>query len=424
MHHYTVQYGDTPRSIARRFGIHVRQLIAANPNKPVVNVSGDQTWSALSPGERLRVPYSHEFREFITAPAFASPVPYAQSVPSWQPQTHWRPAPPVSYHPGRFRFEPHHGLRGVGDVLAGHRFEEALRLREGRRGYEYGGNPYGVAETGVGDAASDAVQALLAAGDPCDPANAPFVCLAQTALGLQADGKWGAGTAKKAQAAYPGAPGPCSPRPAWWAPKGQSNCGASAPPSGPLPSGAPPALLALASLDPCSPANVSTVCAVQVALGLQPDGKWGAGTAAKARAVMPNAPPACSPRPGWWAAKGQSNCGGAAPAPGSSSHGGGGFIPPPPAGSAPSSTQASMIPGGGSISTPHGGASTMAVAGVLGVIGLGAIALVATGNHERIITRYKTRRAPAPAPAPVHHRAPAPRRAPSRRGLSRRPKRK
>lgn len=438
MRHYTVQQGDSPHSIARRFGIRVHQLIAANPHKPVVNVVGQQTWSALYPGERLRVPHPNEF--------VAPPPP---PPPAQQP---W-------YRPWHHRW--HHGLYGVGDVLAGHRYEEELRERErlrmGRHDYEYGGNPYGVADGAVGDAASDAVQALLAAGDPCDPSNVSLVCAAQVALGVQADGKWGAGTAKAAQAVFPGAPGACSPRPSWWAPSGQSNCSGplqiptitvpgtvpapAPPPPGPaLPPPPPPAVMAMASLDPCSAANVGAVCAAQAALGLQPDGKWGTETAHAASLILPNAPPACTPRPGWWAPKGQSNCGGAvpappprpAPAPAPAPSGGGGFTPAPPApspGGAPFSAspasvpaqQASMVPGS-SIVVPKGGSSAMAVAGVLGALGLvGIVAVVATGAHEKVITKYRTRRAPASVPAPTR-RAPA-RRAPARR-LSRRLKRK
>jgi hypothetical protein len=473
MHHYTVQNGDSPHSIARRFGIHVRQLIAANPNKPVVNVSGQQTWSALYPGERLRIPHRHEFLSPQAQPSYAPPqAPWWQQQQQWQQpwqqQQQWQPPPPPPswqqqqipqqpYNPGRFRFGPR-GVHGVGTVLAGHRYEEELRrLREGRRGYEYGGMPYGVADAGLGDAGSDAVQALLAAGDPCDPNNTALVCAVQAALGIGADGKWGAGTAKAAQAVFPGAPGACTPRPSWWAPAGQSNCGAAPPalapsaapmvmppliiptaslpagsvpadPSGPPPvvppaapsaapaappSSAPPAVLAMASIDPCSAANVGAVCAAQAALGLQPDGKWGAATAHAASLAMPNAPPACTPRPGWWAPKGQSNCGGAAPTP----HAHGGFAPPAPGGAPPAPggappayTPASVLPGG--IVGPKGGAHTMAVAGVVGAVALaGIVALVATGNHQKIITRYRARRAPAPAPAP--HRAPA-RRSPRR----------
>jgi LysM domain len=479
MHHYVVQQGDTPHSIARRHGIHVWQLIQANPNKPVVTVSGQQTWSALSPGERLRIP--HRSGGFVAPPPPPAQQPWWQQNQNWQPgnwqpqmqarqqllpppppQPWWQqqqiPPPPRPYNPGRFRFGPLHGV-GHQDAsrLLAHQ-EEMRRLVWGRHGYEYGDNPYGVADGALGDAASDAVNALLSAGDPCDPNNVGLVCAAQAALGVGVDGKWGAGTATRAQALVPGAPGACTPRPAWWAPAGQSNCGAASPlqmpplvvtPPSPLPpppapppsapppvvpatvapaSSAPLAVQAMAGLDPCAAANVNAVCAAQAALGVGVDGKWGTGTAARAAAVFPGAPPACSPRPSWWAPAGQSNCAGAPPRPARPPLGGGG-APMGPPGTAPTPSspllQSSMVPGG--ISVPKGGSGTMAVAGVLGVVALaGIVAVVATGSHEQIVTRYRTRRtpAPAPAPAPAHHRAPAPhRRAPARR-LTRRPKRK
>jgi len=83
--------------------------------------------------------------------------------------------------------------------------------------------PVGVGVGFVG-APADAVGALVAAGSPCDQANVALVCAAQAALGQPADGKWGSGTATAAQRVVPGAPAGCSPRPAWWAPAGQSNC--------------------------------------------------------------------------------------------------------------------------------------------------------------------------------------------------------
>jgi len=341
--------------------------------------------------------------------------------------------------------------------------EELLRrINWGRRGYEHGDYPYGVADAGLGDPVSDAVNALLSAGDPCDPSNASLVCAAQTALGIGADGKWGAGTAKAAQAVVPGAPGPCTPRPSWWAPAGQSNCGGgaplimptitipgtppaappAAPPATPPPDApvapppaaapsAPPALQALAGLDPCAAANVNLVCAAQSALGIQADGKWGAGTAKAAQAVFPGAPGPCTPRPGWWAPAGQSNCGGAPPSSGlppvpPPTHGGPhalpGVIPTAPGALpiAPPESHASVVPGG--IKAPKDGGSTLAIAGVLGVVALAAVVgVVATGGHpEQIITRYRTRRVPVPAPAPAHRRAPAHHRAPARKSRSRR----
>jgi hypothetical protein len=89
--------------------------------------------------------------------------------------------------------------------------------------------PAGVGVGFVGSTASDAVSALVAAGSPCLQSNVALVCAAQAALGVGADGKWGSGSATAAQKLVPGAPAGCSPRPAWWAPSGQSNCVGAAP---------------------------------------------------------------------------------------------------------------------------------------------------------------------------------------------------
>lgn len=80
---------------------------------------------------------------------------------------------------------------------------------------------------GVGDLASDAIDALTAAGGPCDQSNVAFVCAAQAALGVTRDGKWGSDTARAAQARSASAPGPCGHQ-SWWAAPGQSNCGSIA----------------------------------------------------------------------------------------------------------------------------------------------------------------------------------------------------
>jgi hypothetical protein len=82
-----------------------------------------------------------------------------------------------------------------------------------------------------------AVQGLMSI-DPCDPANVDFVCQAQSALHVTADGKYGPASAAAARKLSPSAPGPCSPRPAWWTPTGKSNCrgAAGAPPLPAIPS--------------------------------------------------------------------------------------------------------------------------------------------------------------------------------------------
>jgi len=88
-------------------------------------------------------------------------------------------------------------------------------------------NGRAVRAVGIGDdtGSSQAFAMTLAQVDPCDLANVQLVCNFQTAAGLTPDGKYGASTAKAAQAVSPGAPAGCHPRPSWWAGHGQSNCG-------------------------------------------------------------------------------------------------------------------------------------------------------------------------------------------------------
>lgn len=68
------------------------------------------------------------------------------------------------------------------------------------------------------------------------------------------------------------------------------------------------AVNAVAAVDPCARENAGRVCEAQRILGFVPDGKWGDDTSIAARAFNPSAPPACSPRPSWWAPHGRSNC--------------------------------------------------------------------------------------------------------------------
>jgi len=170
---------------------------------------------------------------------------------------------------------------------------------------------------GLGDAAQDAILAVIAAGGPCLQANVMLVCAAQAALGVKVDGKWGTDTSTAARSRVPNAPAGCSPRPTWWAPVGQSSC-PIVPSAATIPTAvsptvtpalAPAAVIALGAIDPCQQANVAIVCAAQKALGVSVDGKYGTDTATAARRVFAGAPPACSPRPSWWAPVGSSNCG-------------------------------------------------------------------------------------------------------------------
>lgn len=161
----------------------------------------------------------------------------------------------------------------------------------------------------VGDALTTALSAL-AGINPCDSRNVALVCAAQQALGLKADGKYGLDTATAAFRINPMSPKACSPRPTWWAPMGQSNCG-SAPSLTATAAAATTAAGMPDVVNPCDPRNVALVCDAQRKLGLVVDGKYGPGTAAALQKIVPGAPPACSPRPTWWAPAGQSNCGGA-----------------------------------------------------------------------------------------------------------------
>jgi hypothetical protein len=76
----------------------------------------------------------------------------------------------------------------------------------------------------VASSATPSAQALVAV-NPCDPASADVVCAFQRSVGQTPDGKYGSDTAHALVAQVPSAPGACHPRPPWWAPKGQGNCG-------------------------------------------------------------------------------------------------------------------------------------------------------------------------------------------------------
>lgn len=62
---------------------------------------------------------------------------------------------------------------------------------------------------------------------------------------------------------------------------------------------------------PCLQKNAGFVCAIQAALGLTVDGKYGNDTANAAKRIVPGAPAGCSPAPLWWGKKGDNKCVGA-----------------------------------------------------------------------------------------------------------------
>jgi LysM repeat protein len=314
---YNVKFGDSPTRLAREYGVPFDALIRANPFKPTTVVAGRRTWVGLAPNEEIIIP--------------------------------------------------------VGGM--------------------------------VGDAASDVIAALVAAGGPCQQRNVALVCAVQRAAGLTVDGKYGNDTSAAVRRVMPSAPGACSPTPSWWV-KGQSACPGGAAPTvvaptyvapAPIPvsiapaassgsgstytvrqgdtgekiaaaytgdknrwrelltvnpnlkdpkygialypnktinipaswgggggaaptvaptyvptstpvvappvSSVPAAAQILVSINPCLQSNVEIVRAVQTALGLNPDGKYGNDTSSAVRRLVPNAPPACAVQP-WWGAKG------------------------------------------------------------------------------------------------------------------------
>ena len=241
---YQILYNDSPAKIARKFGVSMRALIGANPTKATTVVAQTPTWSEVLVGETVNVP--------------------------------------------------------VGGIVG-----QAVP-----------------AESKIA-----AIESLIFVGGPCIESNLAVVCGVQAILDVSSDGKWGSGTSAEARKYVPNAPAGCSPRPGWWAPRGLSNCTGDMPiPRYDLPPEERPAVTpavpslskiqALLTFDPCLEANVFAVCAAQnVLLGVTVDGKYGNDTATAARAIVPNAPPGCSPKPAWWAPPGVSNCVAAPPVP-------------------------------------------------------------------------------------------------------------
>ena len=423
---YRVGYNDSPASIARRFGLAMSSLIAANPQKPTTVVAGTRTFRDLRIGEVLNIPSVG-----LNGTGVGFNFLKATFVPWGLPQEIAKAA--------QHRHVDHPSREGRND------WEHWRRVHPGTPRSDYdnwwnqygqnGGTISGVGDAGVGQGPADAVAALTA-NDPCDPANVGLVWAAQQAVGVQPDGKWGSGSAKAANAkGFPSPPG-CSPRPSWWAPAGQvnqppvgsgqytqpqntmyGNAPAPAPAvstttsPGSSPSTASPAVQQLTLVDPCDPSNVSAVGAAQSALGMQPDGKYGSGTATAARKQLGSfAPSACSPRPSWWLPPGQSNLGGAAPASAPTpmqlpAHGpdsapitgpggpGGGGGPGGPGGS----TSVVVQPGGGGTyplpAPKKPGISTGAIiAGAIGVAGLVGIVALAVSGGKKTTTRYRTRK--------------------------------
>jgi hypothetical protein len=416
---YTVVFNDSPEKIAKRFGIAMSTLLAANPQKPTTFFNGVKTFRDLQIGETLNIPSVG-----LNGTGVGFNFLKATFVPWGLPQEIAKAA--------NRRHVDHPSREGRNSWEHWQRVHPGTPYSDYQRWWnqygQAGGTISGVGDAGVGQSPADAVAALTA-NDPCDPANVGLVWAAQQAVGVQPDGKWGSGSAKAANAKGFPAPAGCSPRPSWWAPAGQVNqppagsgqftapqntifgnapapAVSTTPSPGSSPSTASPAVQQLTLVDPCDPSNVSAVGAAQSALGMQPDGKYGSGTATAARKQLGSfAPSACSPRPSWWLPPGQSNLGGAAPAPAPTSMPGPTPVPgplgPPPGptpvpgpmpGPTPQPISVVPTPGPGGVVKNHGISTGAIVAGAIGVAGLVGIVALAVSGGKKTTTRYKTRK--------------------------------
>ena len=216
---YVVGYNDSPASIAKKFGLALSSLLAANPQKPTKVVAGVTTFRELLVGETLNVPTVGLSGPDATGVGFNF---FKAALLPWGA---------ISETEKAFR---HHGAaRRVGRPRSDQTWERWRQVHPGTpySDYQNWWNQYGGPSggtigdaAGVGDVVSDTLAALSQV-DPCSQTYVGMVCSAQSVLGLTPDGKWGSGSAGAAKARGLSAPPGCSPRPSWWAPVGQSNCG-------------------------------------------------------------------------------------------------------------------------------------------------------------------------------------------------------
>jgi hypothetical protein len=225
---YTIAYGDSPASVAKKFGISLSDLLAANPQKPTTITAGVRTFRELHIGEKLNVPtvglsgadaigVGFNFFKAALLP-WGAPMEIAESLIAKS-----------------LRHRKHVGAPTKGGHNSWERWQQ-VHPGTPYSDYQNWWNTYGqtggtiAGAAGVGDVVSDTMNALSQV-DPCNQLYVGMVCSAQSVLGLNPDGKWGSGSYGAAKARGLSAPSPCSPRPSWWAPVGQSNCGQISAPS-------------------------------------------------------------------------------------------------------------------------------------------------------------------------------------------------
>jgi peptidoglycan hydrolase-like protein with peptidoglycan-binding domain len=190
---YRVQNGDSPALIARRHGVPVRSLIAANPHKPTTVVAGQHTWKSIGIGEQLNVPFGVGAYTpgSITGPHSTIRKGSAGTdVATWQ----------------AFLGITADGVFGAGTDAATRSFQQGRGLTADG---VVGPNTWAAAQGALTNQ-TQAAQQLFKSVAPADPAAAhaqikqgstgPDVALWQTILGVPADGIFGAGTDKATRA--------------------------------------------------------------------------------------------------------------------------------------------------------------------------------------------------------------------------------
>lgn len=336
---YVVKHGDSPTSIARRFGVPMSALIKANPHKSTTIVGGKRTWRDINIGESVRVPAGGTVGDGFLGVT---------------------PASPVGSHPLLKRYAGNDSsqvallqklLNITADGVFGAGTESAVKTFQAKNGLYADGivGPNTWAKLLGAPAPAASASAPASAPVTAASSSSPSLAIAASAAvaALVADPGYCTSVKKSGtpvntaihnfKAAW-NAANPRSPVPintgnyepsvasalssALMGTPVPPGCGAAAAPPAPTPAAMPvsvpavtPAAIpaaaqALASVDPCYSGNVSMVCAMQRALGLTVDGKYGPATAAALRKIVPNAPAAC-PTQSWWGKAGESKCGGA-----------------------------------------------------------------------------------------------------------------
>lgn len=301
---YQVKHGDSPASIARRHGVSVGALLGANPHKPTVmgvGVGGPvQTWTSLGVGEYLNIPRSTGVGDWgvgAIAPAplmaahkqisITNPGPHVADADVALWQTIIGTTPDGLFGPNTQAatktWQAAHGLSADGIVgpltWAAAMGSAAVAPAATAPSIQIPGLPaiqlptftapapapapapvpavVPAAIPTVTPVAAPAAAAALAIVDPCYSGNVDMVCAAQKVLGVSVDGKYGNDTANALRKFIPSAPAGCSPRPSWWTPTGQSNCGGLSLPSLPIPT--PAASIPTAQLPiPATPVTPAT----------------------------------------------------------------------------------------------------------------------------------------------------------------------